>query len=92
MRDILSMSTTTTVNDTVPVVFKEGIDTKETFRIYLQEGQDGWIVVTSPDLAPLVTQGKTEEEAIANAYQAAELLLEESGLNKDFNLLVIDKD
>lgn len=89
------MSTTTTVNETetVPVpVFKEILDTKETYRIYLNEGEDGWIVVTSPDLKPLVTQGKTEDEAIANAYEAAELLLEESGLNKDFNLLVIDKD
>lgn len=87
------MSTTTTVNETVLIpVFKETLDAKETFRIYLNEGEDGWIVVTSPDLKPLVTQGKTEDEAIANAYEAAELLLEESGLKKDFNLLVIDKD
>jgi predicted RNase H-like HicB family nuclease len=63
---------------------------KETYRIYLQKGQDGWIVVTSADLKALVTQGKTEDEAIGNAYEATELLLEESGQKKDFNLVVID--
>ena len=65
-------------------------EAKETYRISLQKGQDGWLVVTSPDLKSLVTQGKNEEEAIANAYDAAQLLLEEAGTMKDFNLLVIE--
>jgi predicted RNase H-like HicB family nuclease len=66
-------------------------DTKETYRIFLEKGLDGWIVVTSPDLKSLVTQGKTEDDAIANAYEATELLLEESGQKKEFNLVVIDQ-
>ena len=38
-----------------------------------------WFVVTSPDLESLVTQGKDEKDAIKNAYEAIELILEEKG-------------
>ena len=48
-------------------------------------------VVTS-DLNALITQGKNEVEAIKNAYEAVQLLLEDEGSSKeDFNLLVVDR-
>jgi predicted RNase H-like HicB family nuclease len=83
---------TTGVTSTIPLLFNEAQTTKETYRIYLEKGQDGWWVVTSTDLKGLVTQGDTEAKAIKNAYEAAELLVEEYGLKKDFNLVVIDRD
>lgn len=44
----------------------------------LLEGPDdeGWIVVTFPALRGCVTQGRTRDEAIANAHEALELYLE----------------
>jgi predicted RNase H-like HicB family nuclease len=65
-------------------------EAKETYRISLKQGEDGWLIVTSPDLKPLVTQGKSEKEAISNAYEAAHLLQEEAGIMKDFNLVIIE--
>ena len=63
-----------------------------TYRIYLDPEEDGWFVVTSPDLDALVTQGESEVEAIKNAYDAVNLILEDEGKNKeDFNLLVVDR-
>jgi|GEM_PF-5792436 predicted RNase H-like HicB family nuclease len=63
-----------------------------TYRIYLDPEEDGWFVVTSPDLDPLVTQGKGETEAIKNAYDAVKLILEDEEKDKeDFNLLVVDR-
>jgi predicted RNase H-like HicB family nuclease len=65
----------------------------EAYRIIMQSGEDGWITLTSPDLRSLVTQGKNEDEAIKNAYEAVDLLLEEeSGQKKAFSLMVIDKE
>jgi predicted RNase H-like HicB family nuclease len=63
-----------------------------TYRIYLDAEEDGWFVVTSPDLDPLVTQGENMEEAIKNAYDAVKLILEDKDSNQeDFNLLVVDR-
>jgi predicted RNase H-like HicB family nuclease len=62
-------------------------------RIIMQRGEDGWVMVTSPDLRSLVTQGSDEDEAIKNAIEAVDLLLEEeSGKKKEFSLMVIDKE
>lgn len=78
----------------LPFSFSETqVVVKKTYRIYLDEGEDGWLIVTSPDLESLITQGKDEKEAIANAYDVTRLLLlEEEGVNKEFNLAVIDRE
>ncbi len=44
--------------------------------VILYPGEDGYIVAEVPVLPGCVTQGKTEEEALANATGAAELYLE----------------
>ena len=61
---------------------------RRSYRIVLEKGQDGWIVVRCPDLQGVVTQGKTEAEAIRNAIEAIELMLEELGKDNKFNIIV----
>ena len=46
------------------------------FTVILEEGEDGYIVVTVPALPGCVTQGKTKEEALKNAKEAIELYLD----------------
>jgi len=44
--------------------------------VTLEQGEDGYIVVECPSLPGCVSQGKTEEEALANIKEAIELWLE----------------
>lgn len=41
-----------------------------TFHVTLEHAEDGWIVAECPALPGCVSQGKTEEEAIANVREA----------------------
>ena len=84
------MSTITTYN--ISTVGNPTEKSKETFRITLEKGGDGWIIITSPDLQSLITQGRTEEEAVRNAYEAVDLLLEEANSKKEFNLVEIEEE
>lgn len=45
-------------------------------KIVLEQGMDGYIVAYCPALKGCVTQGRTEEEAMANIKEAIELYLE----------------
>lgn len=44
--------------------------------VTLERGEDGYIVVECPSLPGCVSQGRTEEEALANVKEAIELWLE----------------
>jgi predicted RNase H-like HicB family nuclease len=44
--------------------------------VTLEQGEDGYIVVECPSLPGCVSQGKTEEEALANIKEAIGLWLE----------------
>lgn len=46
------------------------------YTVVLEPGEDGWIVVHCPALPGLWTQGRTRDEALANAREAIELYLE----------------
>lgn len=46
------------------------------FKVIVQEGEDGWFVVTCPFLPGCISQGKTIEEALSNIKEAIELYLE----------------
>ena len=61
---------------------------RKTWQISLEKGCDGWIVAKCLNLTGVVTQGKTEEEAIKNAIEATELMLEELNEDKEFNVMV----
>jgi predicted RNase H-like HicB family nuclease len=44
--------------------------------VVLYPGEDGYIVAVAPSLPGCISQGRTEEEALANIQEAAELCLE----------------
>lgn len=46
------------------------------FTVTLERGEDGYIVVECPSLPGCVSQGRTEEEALANIREAIQLWLE----------------
>jgi len=52
------------------------IDTATATCLNLEKGEDGYYVVTSPDVKGLVTQGKTKDEAIKNGMEALALIRE----------------
>lgn len=64
---------------------------RQTYSIVLAQGEDGWIVVKCPELLGVITQGKTEKEALQNAIEAIELMLDELGRDKEFNVIVTRK-
>mgnify|MGYP001601985505 CR=1 FL=1 len=43
------------------------------FKVLLEKGEDGWIVATVPSLPGCISQGKSEEEALANIREAIDL-------------------
>lgn len=47
------------------------------YGVVLEDGEDGWIVVRVPSLPGVVTQGRTREEALANAREAIGLTIED---------------
>ena len=47
------------------------------YGVVLEDGEDGWIVALVPSLPGVVTQGRTREEALANAREAIELTIED---------------
>ncbi len=44
--------------------------------IVLRPGEDGWVIAECPVIPGCVTQGRTREEALANAGEAIALALE----------------
>ncbi|RLI78428.1 type II toxin-antitoxin system HicB family antitoxin [Archaeoglobales archaeon] len=46
------------------------------FKVVLEQGEDGYYVVTVPSLPGCISQGKTKEEALENIKEAIELYLE----------------
>lgn len=64
---------------------------KKSYRIILEKDEDGRILVRSPDLQGVVTDGIDKHEALKNAIEAINAVLETRGLDKEYNLIAIDK-
>jgi predicted RNase H-like HicB family nuclease len=47
-------------------------------QVIMYPGEDGYIVVTCPSLPGCISQGKTEEEALANIKEAIDLWIEDA--------------
>ena len=45
-------------------------------KVVIEEGEDGYYVVTVPSLPGCISQGKTKEEALENIKEAIEIYLE----------------
>jgi predicted RNase H-like HicB family nuclease len=64
---------------------------RESYRIVLEKDEDGRVVVKSPDLQGVVTDGADENEAIQNAFEAVDAILKSRGLPKEYNLTITHK-
>lgn len=64
---------------------------RKSYRIVLEKDEDGRVVVRSPDLQGVVTDGADEKEAIKNAFEAVNAILETRGLSKEYNLTLTHK-
>lgn len=63
------------------------------FPITLQPGEDGYIIAECPVIPGCVSQGKTEDEALANIKEAIKLCLEvrkEQGLPLTLDLREVE--
>lgn len=47
------------------------------YTVIIEQGDDGWLVVHVPTLPGVWTQGRTRDEALANARDAIELTIED---------------
>ncbi len=57
-------------NNTGPVYSPDAVEEAKKFAITLEEDEDGFIVASCPALPGCHSQGRTEEEAIANIREA----------------------
>ncbi|MCE9652621.1 MAG: type II toxin-antitoxin system HicB family antitoxin [Nitrosarchaeum sp.] len=58
------------------------------FRITLKKDEDGRYVATCQDLQGVVTDGKTEDEAMKNAFEAIQAMLESIGRKSEQFILI----
>lgn len=94
------MSTTTMIDSNPitrpsrPFSFTSGtgisnVSTKPSYIVKLRRDEDGRIVVRSPSLQGVVTDGADEQEAIRNALEAINGILEARGMNKEYNITIV---
>jgi predicted RNase H-like HicB family nuclease len=96
------MSTATTMIDSNPLnrpsrslsftsyANASNIDKKKpSYMIKLSRDEDGRVVVRCPNLQGVVTDGADEQEAIRNAIEAIDGILEARKMDKEYNITVI---
>ena len=69
--------------------------TARTLPVVLRSGEDGWIVAECPLIPGCITQGRSREEALANAQEAIALCLEtrqEEGWQLPEHFEIVDVD
>jgi predicted RNase H-like HicB family nuclease len=54
------------------------INRRKSYRVVLEKGQNGWIVVKCLDIEGAISQGKNREEALRNIVEAISAILEDS--------------
>ncbi|HLY25379.1 MAG TPA: type II toxin-antitoxin system HicB family antitoxin [Aggregatilineales bacterium] len=52
-------------------------------EVILRPGEDGYIIAECPSFPGCISQGKTEQEALANIVEAIELWLEDTTQHED---------
>lgn len=77
-----------------PLSFTSGIgitsvNRKPSYIIKLTRDEDGRVVVRSPNLQGVVTDGANEDEAIQNALEAINGILEARKMDKEYSITVI---
>ena len=59
----------------------------EIYNVVLKQDEDGRYVATVPDLPGVVTDGATEDEALANVSDAIQDMLDAQGIRKEFMII-----
>lgn len=54
------------------------VQRRESYRVVLEKGQDGWIVAKCLDVKGAISQGKDREEALRNIVEAISAILEDA--------------
>jgi predicted RNase H-like HicB family nuclease len=65
------------------------VSKKPSYMIRLRRDEDGRVVVRCSNLQGVVTDGADESEAIRNAKEAIDGILEARKMNKEYNITVI---
>ena len=61
---------------------------KPNYRVVLEKDEDGRTVAKCKDIRGVITDGATEQEALANIGEAITAYLESEGKTKEFNLMI----
>ena len=54
------------------------IKPRESYRVLLEKGMDGWIVAKCTDVKGAISQGKNKDEALRNIVEAISAILEDT--------------
>ncbi len=65
---------------------------RNSYRVIIQHGQDGWLVARCLDVKGAISQGKTNDEALRNIIEAISAVLEETtGQESEFTVIWEEK-
>ncbi len=64
--------------------------TKTSYVIKMRRDEDGRFVVRCTNLQGVVTDGADKDEALNNAIEAIDAILEERGLDKEYSITLIE--
>jgi len=65
------------------------VEDRQTLFIKLTKSEDGEYIATCPDMPGVVTSGDTEDDAIANAYEAIDEMLDAKKITLKYHLLAL---
>jgi predicted RNase H-like HicB family nuclease len=60
-----------------------GVAAELALTIVYEQGEDGWLIATIPEIAGVFSQGKTRDEARANVIDALQLMLSPEPVDDD---------
>ena len=63
---------------------------REQYSVIIEDGEDGMLIAKCPKL-DVITQGKTENDALRNVIECIELMLDELGQAKEFSVVINKK-
>jgi predicted RNase H-like HicB family nuclease len=64
--------------------------TKTSYVIKMRRDEDGRFIARSTNLQGVVTDGSDKDEALSNAIEAIDAILEERGLDKEYSITLIE--
>lgn len=80
-----------TVNSSYVEYHKPEVDAlrRQSYRVILETGQDGWIIATCVNLKGAHSQGKDRNDALRNVAEAISAILEDATGNPDEEFSIV---